>query len=103
MTDAHDEHEQDDDRPEPAALRFLTPEEVAEALRVEPEAVIDLVETYELPAIQVGEGGPWRIERNVLEQYIDDRYEAQRREARSGLPGGDDLAELWGPRIPEDG
>lgn len=92
----------DDARHEGDAPRFLTLDEVAELLRVDGDAVQSLVESYELPALRVGEAGPWRVEREVLEHFIDDRYEAQRREARLGLPEGDDFAELWGPPIPED-
>lgn len=83
--------------------RFLTLDEVADTLRVEVSLVRELVEAYELPAIQVGGDGPWRVESDVLEQFIDDRYEAQRRTARLHDSDTDDFAELWGPRIPEDG
>lgn len=85
-----------------APPRFLSLDEVAGLLRVEHEDVLALVESYELPAFRVGDGGPWRVEHEVLERFIDDRYEAQRRAANLGLPEGDDFAELWGPRIPED-
>lgn len=99
----HDNQSDGDTSTDGALPRFLTLEEVAELLRVEVETVLELVEAYDLPAFLVGDAGPWRVERDVLERYIDDRYEAQRRVARLGLPEGDDFAELWGPHIPEDG
>lgn len=86
----------------PDGERFLTLEEVARVLRI-PEALArDLVEGGELHAVQIGEGGPWRVERALLERYIDDRYEVQRAASRTNLPGDDDFAELWGAPIPED-
>lgn len=71
-------------------------------LRVDESVVLGLIERFELPAIQIGEGGPWRIEREVLEDYIDDRYEVQRLGARPLFPHAEDLAELWPEPIPED-
>lgn len=82
--------------------RFLTLDEVAELLRIDDATALALVERAELPALRVGDDGPWRVERDVLEQFIDDRYEAQRRASRTWRPGDDDLPELWGDRIPED-
>lgn len=71
-------------------------------LRIELDEAIALVERYDLPALRLWNDGPWRVEREVLESYVDDRYEAQRRIAVATYPEADDFAELWGPRIPED-
>lgn len=79
--------------------RFLTLDEAAQVLRVEGDDVVRLVERGELAAIRVGHGGPWRVEARVLEAFIDDQYELQRRMARFEEDAIDDLPELWGGRI----
>ena len=86
----------------PDGERFLTLEEVARLLRIPESLALDLVVGGELHAVQIGDDGPWRVERELLEAYIDDRYEAQRAAARTHFPGDDDFAELWGAPIPED-
>ncbi|MGR0320199.1 helix-turn-helix domain-containing protein [Agromyces sp. ZXT2-3] len=60
--------------------RFLTIADAAEVLAVDVETVHELVMSGELPAIRVGDRGPWRIERTQLEVFIDLRYESTRRE-----------------------
>jgi excisionase family DNA binding protein len=63
-----------------AALgRFLTLADVAEVLNISASQAYALVRTGELPAIKVGGHGHWRIERDVLELYISDKYEENRR------------------------
>lgn len=57
--------------------RFLTLADTAEILNVALAAALDLVRTGELPAIRVG--GAWRVERVVLESYIEAKYEEARR------------------------
>ncbi|MGO2751889.1 MAG: helix-turn-helix domain-containing protein [Pseudoclavibacter sp.] len=61
--------------------RFLTLAEVCEILNVTMDIATGLVQSGELPAIRIGGVGEWRVERTVLEQYIDDQYEYQRRVA----------------------
>ena len=70
------------------APRFLSIADVAEQLSISAQAVRSLIRTGELPAIQVGARGLWRIEVAALEDYIDKRY-AHTREAVS--EGGLDL------------
>lgn len=65
--------------PGDAIGRFLTVADAAEVLAVDVETVHDLILSGELPAIRVGERGPWRVERTQLELWIDDQYEATRR------------------------
>ncbi|WP_353827362.1 helix-turn-helix domain-containing protein [Agromyces sp. SYSU T0242] len=60
--------------------RFLTIADAAEVLAVGVEDVSDLVLSGELPALRVGDRGPWRIERTQLEAFIEVRYESARRE-----------------------
>ena len=59
------------------AVRFLTLDDTAQLLNVGASEVFGLVESGELAAIHVG--GSWRIERGVLESYIEALYEATRR------------------------
>ncbi|MBM7769530.1 excisionase family DNA binding protein [Glutamicibacter nicotianae] len=52
---------------------------MAEELNVKLPQVRALVKSGELPAIQIGGRGMWRVERVALENYIQERY-AQARE-----------------------
>ena len=70
------------------APRFLSIADVAEQLSISAQAVRSLIRTGELPAIQVGARGLWRIEVAALEDYIDKQY-AHTHEAVS--EGGLDL------------
>ena len=66
--------------------RFVTVPEAAELLRVDVADVHALISSGELAALRVGSRGPWRIETDVLEDFIAQQYELARREAafRSG-------------------
>lgn len=70
-----------DSVPSNSVGRFLTLADTAEILSVSAAEALDLVRTGELPAIRVGTGGSWRVERVVLESYIEARYEEARRMA----------------------
>ena len=75
-----------DERSQPQ--RFLTLQQAGEELNVQRTTVMGLIKTGELPAIQVGGRGQWRIERTKLEDYIATAYERARVEiAREGQPG----------------
>lgn len=63
-----------DDPQEPRAPRFLTLADVAEALNTSSAQVYALVRRGDLPAIKIGGRGQWRVERAVLEQYIERKY-----------------------------
>lgn len=54
--------------------RFLTIADVAECLNVSAGQVRTLIKTGELPAIQVGGRGQWRIDIAELEAYIERGY-----------------------------
>ncbi len=54
-------------------------EDVAEELNVKLPQIRALIKSGELPAIQIGGRGVWRVEREKLEEYIQARY-AQARE-----------------------
>lgn len=58
--------------------RFLTLADVAEQLAVSVAQVRTLVRSGELPAIQVGGRGQWRVEAAALEDYIQRQYERTR-------------------------
>jgi prophage regulatory protein len=71
-------------------LRFLTLQQAGEELNVQRTTVVGLIRAGELPAIQVGGRGQWRIERTKLEDYIGTAYERARAEiAREGRPEDD--------------
>lgn len=59
--------------------RFLTLTDVAETLNVSMSQARAMVRSGELPAIQVGGRGQWRVEQAVLEEFIADQYAATRR------------------------
>ncbi len=58
--------------------RFLTLADVQEVLNVTAPQAYALVRSGDLPAIQVGGRGQWRIESTELEAYIERQYEATR-------------------------
>jgi len=63
-----------------AALgRFLTLADTAEVLNISLNQAYSLVRSGELPAIKIGGNGQWRVERAVLESYIEAKYEETRR------------------------
>lgn len=59
--------------------RFLTLADTAEVLNISATHAYALVRSGELPAIKIGGRGQWRIERTVLEAYIEGKYEETRR------------------------
>jgi excisionase family DNA binding protein len=69
-----------DESEQGAALgRFLTLADTAEVLNISATQAYALVRSGELPAIKIGVHGHWRIERSVLESYIEAMYEESRR------------------------
>ncbi|AUZ87536.1 helix-turn-helix domain-containing protein [Arthrobacter sp. MDT1-48-3] len=58
-----------------AERRFLTLADVGEVLNISASQTYALVRSGELPAIQVGGRGQWRVETRVLEEYIAQAYE----------------------------
>lgn len=66
----------------PALGRFLTLTDTADVLNVSASQAYALVRSGELPAIKVGGQGHWRVERQVLESYIEAKYEEARRLSR---------------------
>jgi excisionase family DNA binding protein len=60
--------------------RFLTLDDVAETLNVSWSQAYALVRRKELIAIQIGGRGQWRVEKDELERFIQQKYA----EARAG-------------------
>lgn len=54
--------------------RFLTLTDVAEELNTSSAQVYALVRRGDLPAIKIGGRGQWRVEAEVLEDYITRMY-----------------------------
>ena len=66
------------------AARFLTLADVTEILNISAAQAYALVRTGELPAIQIGGRGQWRVESTELEAYIQRMYA----QARSRIDAG---------------
>lgn len=64
--------------------RFLTLTDVAEQLQISSSQMYALVRSGELPAIQIGGRGQWRVEQTVLDRYIEEKYEESRRMVEQG-------------------
>jgi excisionase family DNA binding protein len=58
-----------------AEKRFLALADVSEILNISSAQAYALVRSGELPAIQVGGRGQWRVEARLLEEYISRGYE----------------------------
>lgn len=63
--------------------RFLTLTDVQEILNISSPQAYSLVRSGDLPAIQVGGRGQWRVEATELENYIQRQYEATRSRAET--------------------
>jgi len=63
--------------------RFLTLSDVADTLNLSMSATRALVNSGELPAIQVGGKRVWRIEDTALEKYIQNQYAVSRERVRA--------------------
>lgn len=66
------------------APRFLTLADVTEILNVSAAQAYALVRSGDLPAIQVGGRGQWRVEATVLEEYIARQYAQTRARIEAG-------------------
>lgn len=66
-----------------AEKRFLALADVSEILNISSAQAYALVRSGELPAIQVGGRGQWRVESRVLEEYISHGYEKTAEYVRS--------------------
>jgi excisionase family DNA binding protein len=73
--------------------RFLTLDDVAEILNVSWSQVYALVRRKELIAIQIGGRGAWRVEKDELERFIQQKYAEARADTVPEHPGQDTGAE----------
>lgn len=64
--------------------RFLTLADVQEILNISSPQAYALVRSGDLPAIQVGGRGQWRVEESVLEEYIQRQYAATQARIEAG-------------------
>ncbi|MEG9250121.1 helix-turn-helix domain-containing protein [Arthrobacter sp. Soc17.1.1.1] len=79
---------------QPRRLRFLTLQRVADELNTKHNTIRALIASGELPAIQIGGRGQWRIERVKLEDYISAAYARARTDiARGAIDASDSAAE----------
>lgn len=69
------------------APRFLTLADIQEILSINARQAYSLVRSGELPAIQVGGRGQWRVEASVLEEYIQRQYAATRARVQAESAG----------------
>ena len=60
------------------AARFLTLADVMEVLNISAPQAYALVRSGELPGIQIGGRGIWRVEASELEGYIQRMYDRTR-------------------------
>ena len=66
------------------AARFLTLADVEELLAISSRQAYALVRSGELPAIQIGGKGVWRVEASELEAYIARQYARTRERIDAG-------------------
>ena len=64
--------------------RFLTLADVTDELNISAAQAHALVRSGELPAIQVGGRGQWRVEVSELEAYIQRMYAQTRQRIEAG-------------------
>lgn len=76
--------------------RFLTIKDVAVELATSESQVRALLSCGDLPAIQIGGRGQWRIERSKLEDYIADAYTRTAAALQRGVQVGDEEQEREG-------
>ena len=69
--------------------RFLTIKDVAAELATSESQVRAIISSGDLPAIQIGGRGQWRIERSKLEDYIADAYTRTAAALQGGVDIGD--------------
>ncbi|WP_103061887.1 helix-turn-helix domain-containing protein [Actinomyces qiguomingii] len=64
--------------------KFLTIAEVAEHLQLSAQGVRSLIQSGELPAIQVGARHLWRVPESAFDEYVERQLAATREMVASG-------------------
>ncbi|TDW30749.1 helix-turn-helix domain-containing protein [Cryobacterium psychrophilum] len=88
-----------DDSDAAALGRFLTLSDTAEILAITPAEALELVRSNELPAIRIGSSHLWRVERVILESYIEAKYEEARRLSLWEQSDFGNIPEISGGRV----
>jgi excisionase family DNA binding protein len=70
----------------PEQSRFMTLTDVGNELSISPSQTYAIVRSGDLPAIQVGGRGQWRVERVKLEEYIVRMYEQAEKQRKKLKP-----------------
>ncbi|NKE10466.1 MULTISPECIES: helix-turn-helix domain-containing protein [Kocuria] len=68
-----------------ADAQFYTLSDVAEVLSASPAQVRAMVRSGELPAIQIGGRGQWRVQISVFEQWVQQKHQETAQAVRSGV------------------
>lgn len=68
------------------AARFIDLADLCEILAISMSQARALVKSGELPAIQIGGRGQWRVETSVLERYIQEKYQENAHRVITGTP-----------------
>lgn len=77
-----------------AERRFMTLGDVSKELNISSTQAYALVRSGELPAIQIGGRGQWRVETRILEEFIAQAYEKSAVAAsHASLPQEDENAD----------
>ncbi|MDP5227223.1 MULTISPECIES: helix-turn-helix domain-containing protein [Arthrobacter] len=76
--------------------RFLTLADVEEILQINSSQAYALVRSGQLKAIRVGGRGVWRIEEDMLEEYIQEQYAETRRSIEEAGASATDLQQHRG-------
>jgi excisionase family DNA binding protein len=63
--------------PSPLDSPFVSVATAAEILAVSVSHTYALIRSGELPALRVGQGGPWRISTGALAAFVSQRYETE--------------------------
>lgn len=68
-----------------ADAQFYTLSDVAEVLNASPAQVRAMVRSGELPAIQIGGRGQWRVQISVFDQWVQQKHQETAEAVRSGV------------------
>jgi excisionase family DNA binding protein len=85
------------------AARFLTLADVTEILNISAVQAYNLVRSGELPAIQIGPRGIWRVEATELEAYIQRLYSQTRSRRGGDATAAEDLEAADVPHVARHG
>ncbi|MDO5619587.1 helix-turn-helix domain-containing protein [Kocuria sp.] len=69
-----------------ADAQFYTLSDVAEVLSASPAQVRAMVRSGELPAIQIGGRGQWRIQISVFDEWVQQKHQETAQAIRTGTP-----------------